>query len=219
MNEQQKLKFLGSVVENGDGFKVLSDSDTDWVIHNTKDAIAICVEAIKNRSSINTTEIKESEILQYLGLVNIPAFKEKFIACDNFIKTNKKIAFHGFGSNFENWFLGKVEDHVNETNIRYDKITKNLLKNNSIIAELGGKKKVPTTLAELYSLLVKQGNGKKGVLLDDGSFNIFYILDTNGILRTVSVRWYDNGWSVRADQVETHNAVWNVGHQVFSQNI
>ena len=83
MTEQQVLKLLGVIVEHGGGFKTLSDSDSQWLGMNTKDAIALCVKAIKNRNSVvpNSEKIlrlRKDEIL-------IPAITRTIVLAEDFI--------------------------------------------------------------------------------------------------------------------------------------
>lgn len=70
------------------------------------------------------------------------------------------------------------------------------------MTEWGGElesAKVETTLGQMFFLLEKQGKGEPGaLLLNTGYLNIFYIRDTNGVLRTVGVSWHYYGWSVYA---------------------
>jgi hypothetical protein len=86
-----------------------------------------------------------------------------------------------------------------------------------IITELGGEKVAETTLTEMFALLQKQANGKKGDLLTSGYANIFYVRDRTGVLRAVGADWYDAGWSVYAFEVSSPHA-WRAGFQVFSRN-
>ena len=53
--------------------------------------------------------------------------------------------------------------------------------------------------------------------LDHSVRALFYCRDKNSLLRTVSVRWYDDGWDVGAGDVSDPNA-WGDGRRVFSRN-
>jgi len=86
-----------------------------------------------------------------------------------------------------------------------------------IIAELGGNEKAETTLTEVFSLMEKQPNGEEGALLNNGWWNILYVKDQNGVLRTVSVCWLVDGWNVYARSVGDPYG-WYDGYQVFSRN-
>lgn len=159
-----------------------------------------------------------NKVLEWLGEVTVPATTEKFVAKDKFrLKENGGIC-SGFGSNFTDWFLsgdGKIEDPIAETTLHYAKLRKASV-DGPIIAELGGEVKAETTLSEMFSLMEKQKNGEDGVLLNNGWANIFYIRDQNGILRAVSAHWYDDGWFVGADSVESPLG-WLADRRVFSR--
>ena len=58
---------------------------------------------------------------------------------------------------------------------------------------------------------------KNGPLLTNGYANIFYVRDANGVLRAVSVYWYDGGWDEYAVGV-AHPNTWFDGRRVFSRN-
>lgn len=155
-------------------------------------------------------------LLEPISTVAIPATTKPFVAKDKFkLKIEGEICFY-LGDNFTEWFLGKTEDPITEQVLRYAKLRKSSL-DTPIIAELGGKAKAETTLTEMFSLMKKQGNGKSGVLLNNGYANIFYIKDQKGVLRAVGARWYGGGWDVRAGSVEDPGR-WGGGYQVFSRN-
>lgn len=99
---------------------------------------------------------------------------------------------------------------------RYAKLLKSSV-DGPIIKELGGEAKAETTLTEMFSLMEKQKDGGDGVLLNNGCANIFYIRDKNGVLRAVSVLWFDDGWYVPADSVVYTNE-WRAERRVFSRN-
>lgn len=161
-------------------------------------------------------------ILELVSTVVVPATTSKFIAKDKFVvntKRNAPVKISVVWDNFTAWFLngdGKTEDPISEQTLRYHKLWQSSV-DGPIIAELGGEAKAETTLSEMFSLMEKQKNGEDGVLLNNGYANIFYIKDQNGVLRAVSVRWSDDGWSVSARSVVNPND-WNDGRQVFSRN-
>lgn len=163
-----------------------------------------------------------TNLLELVSAVGVAATMSKFIAkekfvCDTGHKAKVKISY--LGDNFRTWFLsgdGKTEDPISEQTLCYAKLRKASV-DGPIIEELGGEAKVETTLSEMFSLMEKQKNGEDGVLLNNGYANIFYIKDQNGVLRAVRVRWFGDGWLVRAFSVEIP-LEWSADHRVFSRN-
>lgn len=114
-----------------------------------------------------------AELLKNLSTVVIPATDENFVAKDKFIikkGRNVSVKISCIGSNFSQWFLGKIEKPKIETVLRYTKLVKPSV-DGPILAELG--EKYETTLRDVYSLMKKQRNGESGILLTDGHANIF----------------------------------------------
>lgn len=205
MTEQQIPKLVGALVEHQNAFAELPLEDAQWAIQNTVAAISLCVAAIKNRHC--------SELLEDVGTVTI-ARTERFIARKKFaVDTTVKISC--LGDNFQELFLGKVEELLGEITLRYQKLRK-ASRDISIINELGGEEKAETVLAEIYALLERQRNGEKGTLLTNGYANIFYVRNVIGVLCAVDVRWRGDGWFVGADSVGSPYG-WYEGHQVFSR--
>jgi hypothetical protein len=161
----------------------------------------------------------KTKILNMLGTTTTSATTEKFVAKEKFRKDSKEVKFYGFFRSFEEDFLsgdGKIEEPLNEQELRYGNLTKNSV-DGPIIEELGGEAKAETTLTELYDLLKKQANRKCGDLLTNGYANILYIRNTSGVLRAVNVNRCDDGWHVFAASVEDPHG-WPAGRRVFSRN-
>ncbi len=140
-------------------------------------------------------------ILSSLGTTNTSATDEKFIAKEKFVMNSKEVRFHGIWENFNEWYLtgdGVVDEVMGAQSICFADLTQDCA-DSLIIKEFGGEKKSETTLAELYDLLKKQGNGEDGVLLTNGRANIFYIKNIFGVLCVVDVYWCSVGWSVHSD--------------------
>lgn len=159
----------------------------------------------------------KSSLLELVGSIAVPATAEKFVAHKRFVvdtndKAGVKIAW--LGVNFKEWFLGKTEEAIGESELRYHKLLKSSL-DAPIIATLGGEEKVEIALAQMFSLLEKQGDSEQGVFLTNGYANIFYIRDINGVLRAVHAYWYGDGWYASACSVG-HPGRWDDGYQVFS---
>jgi len=210
--EQQIPVLLARLVEYQSVFNSLPTEDAQWLIQNTKEAIAVCIEAIKNRPKFEL-------LLEPMGTVIISARTEKFVARDHFIvdKSKKaKVKISYLGENFTENFLGKIEDPFVGSILRYGKLKKYSV-DAPIISELGGEAKAETTLAETFSLMEKQGNGGEGDLLTNGYANIFYIRGERLVLWAVDCRWLDGGWSVYANPV-TDPRRWSAGRRVFSRS-
>lgn len=195
MTEQQIPKLAAVLVEHQDCFSELSTEDAQWAIQNPKKAIALYVEAIAKRPNL----------LDLVGTVEIPALGE-FIARDRFVVNNKaELPIFYLGTNFEDWFLGKVEEPAGESVLRCQRLHR--AENNSpIIAELGGNDRAEITLGQLYAFL-KQA--------DKSKWYICYVCDKNGVLCAVYADWGGGGWGVHAGSVEDPRG-WREGGIVLS---
>jgi len=161
-----------------------------------------------------TPTSKSNPLLESLGTVTVPA-TGRFIAREKFVlnsdrKALVKISY--LGSNFSEWFLGKIEEPKPWMQLRYAKLLKYSV-DRPVLAELGNTAEI--TLAEVYALMEHQPNGENGTLLTNGYTNIFYVRDVNGELRAVLVCWDGDGWGVFADSV-VRPGEWSVGSRVFS---
>jgi len=159
-----------------------------------------------------------STLLSFIGTVTTAAMsvfsaKEKFVV-DTSDSAEVKIAY--VGDNFRSWLLNKVERAVPASVLSYHTLLQRSL-DNTIIKELGGEAKVEATLSALWQLLVFQRNGESGVLLTNGNANMFYIRDTDGVLRAVHVSRDGYGWDVDANSVAGPRG-WDAGDRVFSCN-
>ena len=166
---------------------------------------------------------KIEQTICYLELVStfiVPA-TIKFLAIEKFvcdISSKAKVKINYIDNNFKEWFLsddGKIEDPIGGDILRYFKLRKSSL-DSFIMKELGGKAKAETTLSKMFSLMENKKNGESGILLDNGSANIFYIKDKNAVLRAVCVYWDSVGWMIKARSVGSPNEC-NGGSRVFSR--
>lgn len=158
-------------------------------------------------------------LLEMVGTTTIAATTKKFVAREKFVVNTAEgapVKISGVESNFEAWFLDKVEEHFAEIVLRYGKLRR-WSRDIQIISELGGEEKAETTLAAVYALMELQKDGKKGALLTNGYANIFYVRDVNGILCAVGVRWRGGGWHVGAYSVGDPDE-WFDGSRVFARN-
>lgn len=216
--EKQIQKLAGVIVEHMDFLNPLLGDDAQWAIQNPREATELYVKAIQNRKK---QEQQAEKNLELVGTIVIPAMTEKFIVKDKFIVDtgkNAKVKIYGFGSNFENWFLDKVEEPIQEITLSSSKLLKYLL-DSEIIPALGGEGKVETRLSHIYFLLSQQPNGEKGILLvNDWAANIFYVRDKDGNLCAVYACWSGVAWRLFALSVGVPGG-WHDGRSVFSPQI
>jgi hypothetical protein len=205
--ERQIPVVAARFVEYQQGFSELPNEDAQWVMNHAEDAIVICVKAIVNRAK---------DVIQILGgvvlTVIVPSTTKKFVAKDKFkvdVSEKAEVKISGLGDNFKAWFLKKIEPPFAGSTINGRKLEKNFV-DGPIIKELGAEKAAEIMLAELFSAMKAQQDGEHNSLLA-------YILDINGILRAVGVRWVGGGWRVSALSVENPSE-WNAGYVVFSRN-
>lgn len=211
MTEQQIPQLAGALVTHQRHFGALLTKDAQWVIQNTAAAIALCVEAIKNRANSVA-----NKLLEFVTTTNVVAI-ESFKAEDTFKVDTKKAAtrIYYLGDNFQKHFGRKEEGASEATEIKVHKLLEESL-DAPIITELGGNAEI--TLGQFFSLLSKQEKGEPGPLLTNGWMNIAYIRDDEGILWAVRARWRagSGGWSVGAYSVEGPRR-WSDGSRVLSR--
>lgn len=112
------------------------------------------------------------------------------------------------GSNFQEWFGETSFIPTKKAILKHHVLTRKMI-DQEILSEL---KPEEVTLAHVVYAIE---HSKK--MLKNGYANIFYIKDQNGLLRTVDVRWRDDGWDVYADVV-SYPGAWRDGDRVFSRN-
>lgn len=220
--KQQIPVVAARVTEFQEGFELLPTEDAQWVIMNGKDAVALFVDAVINRTKV-AAQTTVQAIINILSTIvctfTVAPTTEKFVAKDKFkVDTGKKAGVRTsfLGDNFKEWFLNKIEGPFPGSTVNGRKLEKNSV-DGPILAELGGSEVAETTLTELYAAMEAQPNGESGDLLNNGWANIFYIRDINGTLRAVDVYWLGDGWFVFAHSVEDPSE-WNADRQVFSRN-
>jgi hypothetical protein len=120
-------------------------------------------------------------------------------------------------SDFDKFFLGKVEESIKDATIVIHVLQKGSL--DAPIRKELGEQREETTLTHFFDLLKKQSNGQEGHLLVNGYANIAYIRDKAGKLWAVDAYWYsdDRYWSVRASSVECPHE-WDAGRRVLSSD-
>ena len=166
---------------------------------------------------MSETQVK-SGLLEVVTTISLPP-TPKFVAIDNFkVNTARRapVKISYLSDNFTTRFLageGKTEEPADAVELTVRKLLKNSL-DKPITDELGDK--TETTLAQFYEALRLQRGGKKGALLTDGWWNIFYIRDAEGTLWAVNAVWGGGGWSLNADSVAGPGS-WFRGDQVVSR--
>ena len=185
--EQQIPKLAGSLVAHQGGFSALSTEDSQWVISETKKAIALFCEAVKNRA-----KTAANKLLEFVESVTLPSVKT-FVADDHF-KDGEAVegVIIYTGDNFKKVFGGKVEENVSGCDIRVHKLTRPS-RDLGIRYEVGEDNE-ETCLAHLWHFLKLRG--------DKGGWFIFYIPDKECILWAVCALWHGSCWGVNADSVE-----------------
>jgi len=138
---------------------------------------------------------------------------KRFVAKDELESAN--VGYTG-SSNFDNFFLNKVEENVGEATLAVHKLEKNSV-DAPIMTELGSRAEI--SLAHFFDLLKKQSKGQKGTLLVNRRANIAYIRGTDGNIWAVNASWnsYLGCWFVFADSVEGPDG-WGAGRQVLSRD-
>lgn len=139
--------------------------------------------------------------------------KQRFVVADHFTTENPEVKIGFVKDSFREWFGGKVEE-ASAWAPKFHHDLNNDSLDEEVLRDLGGADKVEVTPALIYNLLKFQPNGEAGDLLTNGSANIFYAKDVDGILRAVSLNWYDDGWRVYALPVDDPHR-WNAGYRVF----
>lgn len=135
---------------------------------------------------------------------------KKFVAKDALKEANVGYT----GSNFDRFFLNKVEEGVGDATIAIYHLERDSL-DAPIMTELGSHAEI--NLAYLFELLKKQSKGESGPLLINGYANIAYIKGSDGNFWAVDAGWHSGRgyWSVDARSVEFPDR-WGAGYQVLS---
>jgi tetratricopeptide (TPR) repeat protein len=131
-----------------------------------------------------------------VGSVSVEATKTRFVARERFVVAESPVRISRLSDDFKKWFLGKIEEPFAGSILSYGE--HDFVVDRDVVRELG-KKKAETTLAEIFSLLKKQGNGEEGPLRTDWHANAFYVRDVNRVLRMVFVGWRNNDWRRKDD--------------------
>lgn len=203
MSEQQISKLASSLVEHQSAFGSMPTDDRQWVIQNTKSAIVLFIEAMKNRPAIAVTKL-----LEFVKTVSLPAVGT-FVAAEKFRpgETIDGINVGWLGDNFKANFLGKTEDQMPALKIREHKLLKGS-RDPAIITELGGEEKVEISLGQFWEFLKTA---------DQSLWYVVYIRNDDNVLWAVHAHWLGGGLSVGANSLDDPND-WDTDNRFLSRN-
>lgn len=149
---------------------------------------------------LDTAESKpvdEGPLLAYESTWSTHWLRESFVA-DEHLKVNRSsnamIPIKRLGDNIKLWFAGKVEDPRNEGKLWKTRLQR-WAHDKEVFNNLG-EEKVETTLWEMLCFLSN--------VHTKGDWYIFYIRDTQGILRAVDAIWnteVTSGWLIDANEI------------------
>lgn len=158
----------------------------------------------------------------------LPAMEGEFVAREHFvenIKRDARVRISHLGARFRRHYLegeGKVEKPLDCTVLLGCKLLVPAI-DASILETVGGENRSKTFLRQLFWLLEKQPIGQNGPLqaklkLLGGSGSIFYVPDSEGVMRNVLVSWQPDGWLIGALEIATVRSrfnEWEFGNKIF----
>lgn len=161
-------------------------------------------------------------LLTFVGNTAILASRSTFVAREHFVINTSETAsvkISGFGGCFEERLLNKVEQGLDaRSTMRCHLLRKESL-DAPVIDELGGLGQVQSFLAEIFALLMKQPDGQRGTLFNDGRKNMFYVCTSNTEPLSIRVSWHSGGWYIGADSIKDQDArmdTLDFGCQIFT---
>ena len=189
-------------------------------VRSNKDYAEQVAGGFLGRSATDMTAV--SPLLILIGLAKVLAFPtggtvKKLIRVD--VSESAAVAIGYVDPVVTKWF-GKLQVELSaDTTLAYNRLARDS-RDFPILGMLDGKEE--TTWGEIYSLMKAQPRGPAssgGPLITGGYANIFYVRDSEGELRAVSVYWRagDRGWDVDAYSVASRSR-WDAGDRVFSRN-
>lgn len=122
--------------------------------------------------------------------------------------------FHDWFSDHNEW--GVVEPPMGEhelvyANTRYPAVSREIVQ---YIEERGGEVQISTSA--IFFLMCEQADGGPGALQTNRFANVFFCVDSYGIMRVVHVYWQPGGWGVHASELQTrYENPWVTGIRVF----
>lgn len=146
-----------------------------------------------------------------VGVTVVPDV-QGFMASDRFkFDLGGTVRIGYVGDNFWRWFGSMtVPDHPGSVLVPHMLVHAH---DRETIKTLGGEAKAETFLSEIWHLLSLQGRGQAGALLTNRYGNIFYVRDTEGVLRTVVIFYDGNIWDIEAYAIDSK--WWDSGRRFF----
>jgi len=200
--------------------KVLAENGEEWLdqlkpfLHKRPTWQEIASKSAKKRMKVlraleQIAEFPQTDIFRAVDHLRITPDNERATA---------ELVIGFLSDNIRSNFLGKIEENVAESKLRAYRLKKDSV-DGPIIADLGGEEAAETTVAEMVTLMRRQGRGQQGILLTNGYANIFYIRNAKGVFWTVRCCWPSGygDWSVYAIPI-TGPFGWSAGRQVFSRD-
>ncbi len=221
-SRNQVSLLAGKLTEFQYFFDAMSTEERQWVIQNTKAAIDLFANAIKNRDGVEV-----EKLLERLPITITVLTMKNFTAAEYFVidtSLGSKVKISDLGPNFKMYFLPKVENGVVAAEVlSVYKLLKNAF-DLDIVESFHDKSKVTIPLGQFFGAFAKQPNGEEGVLLTNGYAIIGFICDIEGIAWAVEGSWYNGGWRFEAID-RYHRGIewradtpsWRAGGQVISR--
>ncbi len=195
-SKQQGNKLAGTLVEFQDGFLKLSSEDSQWAIQNGKDAVALIVKAITERSK--NTSVGGTSITRLIESgIMIEALDGKA-----YISNAKNTFKSGIGSNLKNWKLDQKGNATEET----------LLDIHEIVEDARFSQIFSSINPDLDKLVMTQSQiirfcEKHPTLLRQEGYATFFLIKENDEYFVVRVYVYSDGLRVYVDRFED-DSVW-----------
>lgn len=223
MTEQQIPKLLGSLVEHQIEFAELSSADAQWAIQNTKEAIALFVMAVRNR----TKKVEEKIVLTLLGLVKMIRLRAVHGGKTVQYFINKSWCYY-HDKNLDNW-LPKNQPDQAESTYSVQRLTRPATFKEAVESYLGitgdiatlaaalKERKLTTTLPAIETLIERQENGEEIGLRTENWANFFFVEDKDGGVLVVDARRDGSQWCVDVRRLEDGH-YWLVENRFFFRN-
>ena len=136
--------------------------------------------------------------LDLVDIITVSATNGPFVVREKFRKENTSVKFSCIDNAFREYFYGLTELLVPERKFGCY-VVKKYSKGMEIFEDLGGEKAV-VRLSEIFFLLEKHEKAEES---KEGSFifyrgvqHLFYVRDVTGVVRSVYLFWFAEGWTI-----------------------